>query len=581
MNRRQVVSALGIAAMVLGVVPLTASPAGAVSAPEVVAEGLDAPYKLTFGPDGALHVAEAGTGGGTCIDEEDPESGETTRLCYGSTGAVTRIEGDVQERVVSGLPSLSTDTESVGPADVAFSPDGLMHVIVGLGGDDEFRTSFGDERLGTILTIDDEGVEDTLVDLVAFEEVSDPDADQPSSEGVDSNPFGLTFDGEDVIAVDAGGNSAVRVAPDGTPTLEFVFEDRMAEAPPFLGLPPGTMIPYQWVPTAVDVDPVAERPFVGNLTGFPFPVGAASVLGYGDAPRSHGGFTNIIDIDFAPDGTLYVLEFADNGLLSEAPAPALIQVRPDGTRKYLVYGDELPVPGGVEVGPDGMVYLSVCTLCGPGEGMVWRIDPSVPSDPATAALCDPTEVPGTDFPDIKASVHREAVECLAAIAAVAGFADGTFGPNLPVTRAQAASLIARGLEAGGVALPEDPPDAFSDDDGSDHEGSIDALAAMGVITGKADGSFGVTDHITRAQFAAMFARAWQAVTGEPLPAGPDAFGDDDDSVHEDDINAVARAGWVLGVGDGQFGPRREATRGQFASLLARMLSSLAEVAEQP
>jgi hypothetical protein len=33
----------------------------------------------------------------------------------------------------------------------------------------------------------------------------------------------------------------------------------------------------------------------------------------------------------------------------------LTQIRTDGTRKTLLYGSELPVPGGVAVGADGMV----------------------------------------------------------------------------------------------------------------------------------------------------------------------------------------------------------------------------------
>jgi hypothetical protein len=61
-----------------------------------------------------------------------------------------------------------------------------------------------------------------------------------------------------------------------------------------------------------------------------------------------------------------------------------------------------------------MIYLTACSLCGPDAGMVWQLDPSVPADPATAEACDPAVVPGAGFPDTKASVHREAIDCLAA-----------------------------------------------------------------------------------------------------------------------------------------------------------------------
>lgn len=578
MRRRHLAAALGVA-VALPLLPLGASPANAASAPEVVATGLNTPWKLTFGPDGALYVAESGTAGDeSCVTRGNPETGEEFEYCYGDTGSIAKIEDGTMERAVTGLPSIGGDGEAIGPVDVAFAPDGTMHVITGLGGDDEFRDEFDDPRIGTVLSITEEG-DEILSDLVAFEAANDPDADQPGSEGVDTNPFGLTFDGEDVLAVDAGGNDVLRITPDGTTTVEALLSGGMAEAPPFIGAPPGTMIPYQAVPTAIDLH-TDGTPLVGQLTGFPFPVGEADVLAVdGDTVTEfETGFTNVLDIDVAPDGTLYVLEFADNGLLSDAPAPALLEVRPDGSRKYLLYGDELPPPGGVEVGPDGMVYLTVCTLCGPGEGMVWKIDPDVARDPATAGVCPPSSFPGTGIPDIKATVHRESIECLVGLEVIEGYADGTFGPNDPVTRAQAASLVARALELAGVPLdPSD--DAFPDDDDSNHEDNINALAALDVVKGRADGTYGPDQRVTRGQLASMFARAWEAATGEPLPDSPDAFDDDDGTEHEDNIDAVAAAGWVRGIGDGMFAPDADATRGQFASMLARLLDDLLDTPE--
>jgi glucose/arabinose dehydrogenase len=55
---------------------------------KVVADGLDNPRGIGFGPDGALYVAESGSGGPgpeNCIPS--PEGGAPA--CFGRTGAVT------------------------------------------------------------------------------------------------------------------------------------------------------------------------------------------------------------------------------------------------------------------------------------------------------------------------------------------------------------------------------------------------------------------------------------------------------------------------------------------------------------
>ncbi len=239
----------------------------------------------------------------------------------------------------------------------------------------------------------------------------------------------------------------LRVTPTGDISVEAVFPERMVDPPPFIPAP--GQIPMQAVPTSVEVD-VDGVIHVGQLTGFPFVVGAANIytVSGGTATVEHSGFTNLIDHAVADDGTIYALEFASNGLLSDSPQPALIQIRTDGTRKTLLYGDQIPVAGGVAVGSDGMVYLSVCTLCGPGQGMVVKFDPSEASDPDTATACPPDRVKGSTFEDIAPSSHREAIECAAWWGVVKGFSATSFVPDGNITRGQVASMIARASASG-------------------------------------------------------------------------------------------------------------------------------------
>jgi hypothetical protein len=327
---------------------------------EVIASGLRSPRGLAFDAHDALFVAESGAGGaGPCTAH--PILGET---CVGRTGAVTRIEDGDQERVVRGLPSIAGPTEALGPHDVAPAGGGKIYVSVGLGGAPELRAEFGPKgrRLGHLLLARVGGDRESVADLVDYEADSNP-AGGP----VDSNPFGLLRDGDETLVTDAGGNDLLSVDSDGDVSTVAVFPDRMVDFQ-------GQQVPMNAVPTTV-VEEDDDAYYVGQLTGFPFPVGGARVFGVepGEDPEVYtGGFTNIIDIAFDDDGNLYVLEIAHNSLLAQNPEGALIKVDSDGTRSIVI--DGLFFPGGVALDDDGHLYVTDCGIC-PTDGEVLHIIP--------------------------------------------------------------------------------------------------------------------------------------------------------------------------------------------------------------
>src|SRR3546814_9491825 len=137
---------------------------------------------------------------------------------------------------------------------------------------------------------------------------------------------------------------------------------------------------------------------------------------------------------------------------------------------------------GIAVGPDGMLYVSTGSQLA-GAGAVIKVDPGEARDPAAAPACDPDDVPGANFDDVGANIHREAIDCLGWWGIILGRTDATFEPWSRVRRAPVAAIVAR-LIGSASDLPEPDTDAFSDDDGNVHEESINQPADAGVMLGK-------------------------------------------------------------------------------------------------
>jgi len=339
----------------------------------VVEGGLDAPRGLAFGSDGTLYVAEAGAGGTEpCLDH--PELGN---ICFGASGSISAVVDGQATRVIEGLPSGLTATgEVIGASDVVVDDMGGLWFSVGLGASGEFRESIADgEGLGHLYKADGEGGYASVADLVAFEVASNPDAAQPGNAEPDSNANGFVLIGGGAVVADAGGNSLVSVDADGDMAAIAVFPITMTS----VQLDPEAEaedIPVDPVPTSVAIGPDGAY-YVGMLTGFPFLAGTATVerVVPGEAPTTYaGGFTNIMDVAFGPDGTLYVLEIAHAGLTAPTeggpPMGGLWSVAADGGEPQLIASDGLVMPGGLAVDADGVVYVSTCSVCPGGGGIV-------------------------------------------------------------------------------------------------------------------------------------------------------------------------------------------------------------------
>ena len=133
------------------------------------------------------------------------------------------------------------------------------------------------------------------------------------------------------------------------------------------------------------------------------------------------------------------------------------------------------------------------------------------------------------------------------------------------------ALAASLLMVVGVAIAALPPGGtFTDDDGNIHEGNIEAIAAEGITKGcnpPINDRYCPSSSLTRGQMAAFVRRALS------LPSSStDFFGDDDDSVFEGDINALAAAGITKGCNpptSDRYCPDGSITREQMAAFLRR------------
>ncbi|HEY8471839.1 MAG TPA: ScyD/ScyE family protein [Natronosporangium sp.] len=339
---------------------------------QVIADGLDNPRGVEIS-GGRVLVAEAGRGGdGPCLPDPEGEG----EVCLGATGAVTAVvpgkrhgHGPSQRRIITGLPSLAPPggDEALGLHDIAVGRHGLLGVI-GLGADPARRAELGPggELMAQLVRFRRSAT--PIADLGAFEAAENPDGGEP-----DTNPYSLVRDRRWTVVTDAGGNDLLAVDRRGDITVLATFPETLVPAPEFLGLPPGTEIPMQAVPTGVTKGPDGAY-YVGELTGFPFVPGAAKVWRVvpGEEPTIYAeGFTNIIDLAFDRSGRLYVLEIAKEGLLSGDPTGALIRVNRDGTRNELVPG-ALTLPGWLDIARDGTIFVSNNTVSA-GDGELLRI----------------------------------------------------------------------------------------------------------------------------------------------------------------------------------------------------------------
>ncbi|MBN1461514.1 MAG: S-layer homology domain-containing protein [Armatimonadetes bacterium] len=188
------------------------------------------------------------------------------------------------------------------------------------------------------------------------------------------------------------------------------------------------------------------------------------------------------------------------------------------------------------------------------------------------------EVVYPTFSDVpKDSWAYEAVEACYDAGLVSGYPDGSYGLDLPVTRALAAVYLARALAGGDELVPAGPAEASFADVPADHWAYryVEYARARGLIAGFPDGTFRPQEQVTRAQTAAFLARALATPTetgglvGYEPPATPTFSDVPSGHWAYSYVEYLAAAGVVSGYEDARYLPDGLCTRGQIAVYFSR------------
>jgi hypothetical protein len=211
---------------------------------------------------------------------------------------------------------------------------------------------------------------------------------------------------------------------------------------------------------------------------------------------------------------------------------------------------------------------------GTGSGMGWTNGTTMVEPGTGTTMMQPgTGVgPGHMFTDVAAGDwFAEYAQNMASHGFMSGFADETFGPNLPITRGQFAATL-------GHMMNVEPTTGttFSDTQGFWGAGMVEAMARMGIIAGHDDGTFDPYGSITREQMAAIMDRAWQAMHGDATPVDmTNAMAQMMQLVHDTSGSwAAPQIAHMMQIGvftgsNGMFHPTDTATRAQAAAVMWR------------
>ncbi len=270
------------------------------------------------------------------------------------------------------------------------------------------------------------------------------------------------------------------------------------------------------------------------------------------------------------------------GLLETASAPSQAPPLPSGFRAVSQYfqlvGYPMSAPQSATiqynadwVGTTSPYALSVYAWQG-GVGWVFQPTAVNPGSHSVQAYIPGPETVAvlanrTTFADVPADYWASgSISAMLAAGVMDGVGGGAFAPDLTVTRAEFAKMVAVGLSLPPAASPPSFADVPA---GEWYAPYVAAAAQAGVMTGVTATAFDPNAPVTREQLAVLLMRALKL-----QPTGGLGFTDASqiDAWAVSGVLAAVATGYMNGYPNGSFQPLAGVTRAQAATVLARVIA---------
>ncbi len=355
-------------ATTVGAIAFAATPAAAEegdgprpTAGTVLASGLQGTIGATIGPDGALYVAEMGTGGDKKVSTPDGDG------YFGLSARVSRIDPETGERttfasgIVSGAEA--EGGQGFGLADIVFVGDVLYYLTTG-----SFNTIEELEAYPNgVYRIQQDGSSKLVANISEFND-DNPVAFEDAGPG--GNPFAIAERDGDLYVTDGNYNRVLHITTGGDISILSSFENVVTT-----GI------------TARDTGPL----IVTEFGGYPFDPESGKVVqvgaGTGTQTVLAGGYSHIISAAYGPGGKLYALSMGDqvtdenHGDDEAVPFTGkVLLVNADGTLTPIV--DGLMLATSLDFSGDTAYVTSII-------GQVYQINGFSSIEPLPAAVPEP------------------------------------------------------------------------------------------------------------------------------------------------------------------------------------------------